>query len=229
MTEKELIGKLQELRQIKPRKDWAISTKTQILGETPGFSFFPYFKLLSVSEGGRRRFIFFAPALAGLVFVFVIFGVFGFSQNSVPGDFLYSVKKIVERGQAVFVSEQEKPQASVELASKRLEELTKIAEANQVKKLAPAINEFQASVSEVAKNFAKMEGISSDSVAIKKIVELDKNKQIAEQILATQINTEELDNTYKDLAENLIKDLETRTLTEEKGYVFVRPVAGFCQ
>jgi len=200
MTENELISKIRELRDIKPNKDWVSLNKVRVLGEESGFSFFPYFK----------------PAFATLICVFAIFGLFGFSQNSVPGDFLYSVKKIVEKGQAIFVSEQEKPQASLELANKRLEELTKIAEANQVKKLAPAINEFQASVSEVAKNFSKMEGISSDSVTIKKFVELDKNKQIAEQILATQINTEELDNTYKDLAENLIKDLETRTLTEEK-------------
>ncbi|TSC53743.1 MAG: hypothetical protein LiPW31_313 [Microgenomates group bacterium LiPW_31] len=33
MNEKELISKIQELRQIKPRKDWVVLTKTQILGE----------------------------------------------------------------------------------------------------------------------------------------------------------------------------------------------------
>jgi len=216
VTEKELISKLKELRQIKPEKEWVSLAKTSILGETPGFYLFPFLKLPSASEGGRRKFTFFAPALAGLVSVLIFFGVFAFSQNAVPGDFLYSVKKIKERSQSFFVSEQERPQASLESAQKRLKELTKIAETNQGKKLPQAINEFQASASEVAKSFSKTEGIGSNSEAIKKIVELDKNKQILEQTLATKIETEELDNTYKNLAEYLISDFGTRTLTEDK-------------
>ena len=35
MTDKQLIGKLRKLRQIKPRKDWVILTKSQILGQEP--------------------------------------------------------------------------------------------------------------------------------------------------------------------------------------------------
>ena len=45
MNEKELISKIQELRQIKPNQNWVAFNKTQILGqESTGFSFFPYFK-----------------------------------------------------------------------------------------------------------------------------------------------------------------------------------------
>ncbi|MBL7142217.1 MAG: hypothetical protein ISS83_00925 [Candidatus Pacebacteria bacterium] len=203
MTEKELIGKIQELRQIKPRKDWVLSVKTQILGpspglrasETPGFTFFPYFK----------------PALAGLVSVFVLFGLFGFSQNSVPGSFLYSIKKITEKSQSFFVSDEGKTDFSFNLADKRLEELTRIAENNQVKNLPQAITEVQASISEAVKNLS-----SSDQKTLESLAELGKNKQIAEQILAVQIDSEELDNAYINLTESLIQDLETRTLTEEK-------------
>jgi len=63
MTEKELIGKIEQLRQIKPRKDWVLSNKVSLLGKDTGFVFFPYFK----------------PALAGLVCVFAFVGLFGFS------------------------------------------------------------------------------------------------------------------------------------------------------
>ncbi len=204
MTEKELIGKIQELRQIKPRKDWVLSNKAMILGpstglrasESTGLFFFPYFK----------------PALVSLVSVFVLVGLFGFAQNSLPGNFLYSIKKITEKSQALFVSDKGKTEFSFNLADKRLEELTKIAENNQVKNLPQAINEVQASISEAVKNLSN----SSDTQMLEKLAELGKNKQNAEQILATQIDSEELDNAYKSLTENLIKDLETRTLTEEK-------------
>jgi len=206
MTEKELISKLQELRQIKPNQDWAFSLKNRILAQEPTYkekvsvSFFPFFK----------------PAFATLVSIFVLVGLFGFSQNSLPGDLLYPVKKIVERGEALFVSEQEKPQVSLELAGKRLEELAKIAQTNQARKLPQAITEFQSSANQVAKNFSKPEEITTNPQAIQKIVELNKEKEIVEQTLATQIDTEELDNTYKNLAEYFIKDLSTRTLTEEQ-------------
>ena len=42
LTEKQLIGKVRKLRQIRPRKDWVFLTKKGILGEEPGFLFFPY-------------------------------------------------------------------------------------------------------------------------------------------------------------------------------------------
>jgi len=195
MTEKELIGKIQELRQIKPRKDWVLSNKASILGENTGFVFFPYFK----------------PALAGLVCVFTFIGLFGFSQDSVPGSLLYSIKKITEKGQSFFVSDEGKTDFALNLADKRLEELTRIAESNQVKNLPQAITEVQASISEAVKNLS-----GSDQKTLEKLAELGKNKQIAEQILAAQIDSEDLDNAYMNLTESLIQDLETRTLTEEQ-------------
>lgn len=217
MTDRDLIKKLQILKDIKPRKDWVVLTKTQILGEQR--------EQFSLIEGLRLFFQFklAKPAFASLIAVFVLFGLFNFAQNSLPGDFLYSIKKIVERGQAVFVSEIDKPQASLELANKRLEELTKIAETNQVKKLAPAINEFQASISEAAKSLSRMEATSSDSVAIKKMVEGTKELEgkIQEvKSLGVVVGEEEL-NQLQEVSNRLevkllISDLEKRTLTEEQ-------------
>ena len=195
MTEKEIIGKIQELRHIKPRKDWVLSNKTQLLGQDTGFVFLPYFK----------------PALAGLVCVFVCLGLFGFAKDSVPGSFLYSIKKIGEKGQSFFVSDEEKADFALNLADKRLEELTRIAESNQSRNLPQAITEVQASISEAVKNLS-----ASNPKDLEKLAELGKSKQITEQILAAQIDSEDLDNAYMVLTESLIKDLETRTLTEEK-------------
>jgi len=196
-AEKELIGKIRELRQIKPRKDWVVLTKSQILGQEPKILFFPFFK----------------PVLATVTAFGILFGVFSLAQNSLPGDFLYSIKKITEKGQAVFVSEEEKPAFQFELANKRLEELTEIAQTNQVKKLPPAISEFQANMSEVAKSLAKVKGQDVEKI-VAQTQKLEENKKKVEEVLATRIETKEYDNAIAQLVEGQIEELESQTLTE---------------
>ena len=204
MMEKELIGKLRKLRQIKPRKDWVSLTKSQILGEEPGFTFFPYFK----------------PAFAVLTVVFIFLGTFGYGlvKNSLPGDLLYVIRKVAHEGQAIFVSEKEKPAFQLKLANDRLEDLTKAS----AKNLAPTINEFQANISAAAKNLAKIDATTTDSVVIKKIVEetkkLERGKQKVESlgVVIEGEETEEFAQALANMVGNLIEDLKTRTLTEEK-------------
>jgi hypothetical protein len=206
MTENELIAKIRELRQIKPDKDWVVLTKSQILGED------------SVTQHRVLSNIFFPPlrpVYAGLVVIFILFGLFGFAQNSLPGDLLYPIKKIVEKSQAVFVSEKELPKYNLEIANKRLEELNQIAQTNQAKKLAPAVNEVQASISETAKNLVKSKKI--DREIIEKSLELAKNKEkVAEKSLGINIGNEEteesLNDLYKTQAEYLINDLKNQNL-----------------
>jgi len=214
MTEEELIGKIRELRQIQPRKDWVSLTKSQILGESArgrdSVSFFPFWR----------------PALVTVTAFGILFGVFSFAQNSLPGDILYSVKKLTEKGQAIFVSKEELPKYNLEIANKRLDELTEIAQTNQVKKLASAISEFQANMSEAAKSLAEVKGQD-----VKKIIaqtkKLEENKQIVEGVLATKIETEEYDDALAQLVENQIKDLEKSTLTEEQKLLFEEAKADF--
>ncbi len=200
MVEKQLIGKIRQLRQIKPRKDWVSLTKTQILGQTPKFSFFPYFK----------------PAFAICTAVFLLFGMFGVVKNSLPGDLLYTIRKIAHESQAVFISENEKPAFQLKLANDRLEDLTNAP----VKNLAPTITEFQANISEAAKSLSKIDATTSDSIVIKGIVEetkkLEENKQKVESLGVVFGGTEEFDNAFAKVTGNLIADLETRTLSPEK-------------
>jgi len=209
MTEKELIGKIRELRQIQPSKDWVSLTKSQILGKEDKYN-----NLISVFQ-----ILFSKPAYAGLVVVFVLFGLFGFSQNSLPGDLLYPIKKITERSQAVFVSEEELPKYNLEIANKRLEELNEIAQTNQVKKLAPAISEFQANISEAAKSLAKVKGQDVEKI-VAQTKKLEENTKKVEEVLATKILSQETEESlisfYKTQAEMLINDLGNQTLTEEK-------------
>jgi len=215
MTEKELIGKIRELRQIQPRKDWVSLTKIQILGESArgraSVSFFPVWR----------------PALVTVTAFGILFGVFSFAQNSLPGDILYSLKKLTEKSQAVFVSKEELPKYNLEIANKRLDELTEIAQTNQVKKLASAISEFQVNMSEAAKSLAKVKG----GVDVEKIVaqtkKLEENKQKIEEVLATKIETEKFDDALSQLVEREIKELESQTLTEEQKLLFEEAKADF--
>lgn len=209
MTEKELIGKIRELRQIRPSQDWVSLTKSQILGTSTGLSASEESKLDNIISVFHVFFL--KPAYAGLISVFVLFGIFGISQNSLPGDLLYPIKKITEKSQAVFVSEDEKPVFQLKLANERLEDLTKAP----AKNLAPAISEFQVNVSEAAKKITKAKKADVKEI-VKETKKLEENRQKVEALGIVIGETEELDNALAQLVEREIKDLEGRTLTEEQ-------------
>jgi hypothetical protein len=197
MTEREVIEKIKVLKQIKPEKKWVFLTKERILGKEP--IFFPFLK----------------PAFAGLLFILILFGL---SFTSLPGEPFYLIKKLVERGQAVFVPEEERPKLELELANKRLEELSKIAEKNDVKKLAPAINEAKESVAQATKNLVKSKKV--DKEIVKNTLELKKKSESIEKVLNVKVIGEEteksLEESLKEYSQYLIKDLENRSLTEDQ-------------
>jgi len=197
MAKSQLIRKIRELKRVEPRKDWVLSTKTQILGPEPTFQLFSFAK----------------PALAGVFALLFVLGIFQFSQGALPGESLYYFKKIVERGQMILCSEEERPRVNLELANKRLEELSQIAEKNEVKKLAPAMDEFQAKVSEAAQNLTKVKKINKEIVV--QIQKLEENEQKIEEVLATKIETEEYDDALAQLVEREILEMEEKTLTSE--------------
>lgn len=211
MTDQDLIRQLKELRQIKPSQDWVVLTKRQILSE----------------EAESPILVFqWKMAFAPVILTLMIIGLFGFANNTVPGDFFFPLKKVTESAQVSFSSAAEQPKAQLKLANKRLEELTKIAETNQVKNLDLAIEEFQSRIADATKGLAGMDAFvtSSDSIIMKEIVaetqKLTANKQIVESVLGTLVgDTEELENALNNLekrtASYLIADLENRVLTDE--------------
>lgn len=216
MQEKQLIQKIQELREIQPRKDWVLLTKSRIFSEEP------------VTEEKWHSALFFLRyklALAPVVSVLIVVGLLGFAQNTVPGNFLFSVKKITETVQVGFTSSVEKPKVHLELANKRLMELSKIAEVNQVKNLGPAIEEFQASLAQATQDLTEMNAnvtSSDDPLVLQGIANetktLGENKEMVEAILGTMVgDTGELESVLSQIEKQtvayLIEDLETRTLT----------------
>ena len=211
MTQAEIIKQLQGLKEIKPNQDWVVLTKSQILRtEKPVFSPFAIFSPAK------------AYSCAGMVFVLLLVGIFGFAQNSLPGDFLYSIKKITERSQAVFVSGDEKPIFQFKLANNRLEELAKIAQANQVNKLSSALKEFSAAKSEAKKevvNSIKNKPEGAVEIAREVAIELQELNEKEVRVLASlglEPVKESGELTEKTMIEILIKSAEDASLTEEQ-------------
>jgi len=212
-TDKELIGKIRKLRQIKPSKDWVVLTKTQLLGEEIGreqvsISFFPFWKM------------FWKPALATVSTFGVLFGLFAFSQNALPGELLYSVKKMVEKSQAVFVSESEMPKYNLEIANKRLEDLNEIAETHQGQRLAQAIEEVEKSKAKAVKDLSKIKDPKQAIEANQEIVKIRQNTEKIKSLGVVMGEAGDLENEYqniaKSIAEEEIKELENGTLTDEQ-------------
>jgi len=223
MDEPQLMRQLKELCDIKPRQDWVILAKNRILAEPtealakadkPGLlSFFPLFR--------------YKLAFAPIISVLVVIGLFGFTQKTVPGDTLFSVKKMTETAQVAFTSNIEKPKTQLKLANKRLDELSRIAQANQVRSLDPAIKEFQTSMAQAVQDLVAMNTsvTSSDALILQEIAietqKLEENKQKIETVLGVVIgDTGALENALAKLVERELKDLEERSLTEQQSQFF---------
>jgi len=196
MEEKEILRALKELRKIKPDKNWAFLKKREILG--PEVQIFPFFK----------------PAYAGIFLILILAGIFQFSQRALPGDFLYPVKKFTEKVQASFVSEKEKPKVVLDLTKKRAEELAEVAQKNEVKKLAPAIKEFQSTAFEAANVLVKSKEVSKKD--LQKVAATLQTVKEVEKNLKTEVSPPPFDKAIENKVKSIIEDLEKSSLTEKQ-------------
>ena len=224
MTEQELIKTIRELKHIQPSQDWVSLTKAQILGTSTELSASKEGKLDNIISVFRVFFL--RPAYISVLSIFVVLGLWTSSQNSLPGDPLYLIKKLTEKGQAVFVSEQNLPKVQLEYANKRLAELNTIAQTNQVKKLAPALEEFQTNISKAAKELVKAKNPDVKEI-VSETKKIKENKEKVESLGVVVGDTNELDSALLQLIEREIKDLEVSTLTDAQKEIFVKAVEDF--
>jgi len=226
ITEKKLIAELKKLKEIKPNQNWVVFVKNQIIGEEPVYRKYrkPGFaqwgeRLKDLIEELQRgeRFVFqhklaFSSALLLVVFV----GMFGFAQQSVPGDSLFTIKKLTEQGQGAFLIN--KSSHSFEIAEKRLDDLVKIAESNSVDNLAPALVEYNETVSRAAQEITESESVENIAKEVKKLQEKeDKIRSYGIEIG----DNEELDNALAKIVERETDALKEEELTEEKQEILV--------
>jgi len=222
MNERNLIKKIQTLKQIEPEKDWVVLTKRQIVGfedvqikHSFTDQIFEVFQVFANSGFNYKL------ALATLAVIGVLgSAAIGFSQAALPGDLLYPVRKLVDKTGYLFVSKNDQPKLGLEIANKRLEELTIIAQNNQGRNLAPAINEFKQSIVEAADKLKIVNTVNGSPKITKEIVKetakLRENKEKVEALGVVVGETKELNEALSQLVEREIKDLESRSLTEEQ-------------
>ena len=221
MQERELVGKIKELRNIKPSQNWVIFAKTKVLGGEPKANWVSVLEFFPGLIYKHSKL-----AFASLIIFCFVVGSFGFAQGALPGDPIYALKRVSEKTRLAFVSERDLPQAQLQFVNKRLEELNTIAQTNQVKKIAPAVQEFQANVSRAAKDLMNTQNPDVQKIAseTKKIQE---NKQKIESLGIVVGDTPDLDSALLQLIQREIKDLQVRTLTDAQKEIFVKAVADF--
>ena len=217
LTQKQLIGAIRELKEIKPRKEWVSLIKSQILEPAKTLTekeadfakqnipsrTWSISNLLPRVNYQRRL----AYAFASLVFI--IIGTFGFAHYTMPGDLLFPVKKITET------------KDPFQIAYNRSSELVQILKENKTENIAPAVSEFKASISGAAKNLVQnmvsvdnKKSLKDIAVEVKKIQDNQKQAETLGIDISQTSEVKELDDALAVLVKEQIDDLEKATLTE---------------
>lgn len=134
MKEKDLIGKIQLLKQIKPQKEWVIFCRANLAvrirlerkQELLNSDIFALQGLFSFLRGIRPHYVFKALYAVSLALAIVLAGgglTVWASMKSLPGSPLYEVKISLEKAYLSFVSVEEKNKLQGEMANRRLQEL----------------------------------------------------------------------------------------------------------
>lgn len=228
--EQDLIRKIKELKKIEPSREWLVSTRNDLIAELgPEIGFFQWLKQPQ------------SFALATCL-VFILLGgpwlTIQASKASLPGELLYSIKKISEDVQMTVTSENNKTQLKIEFAGRRLEELGKITADSQknenIREIASELKDNLAEASVYANKISEQEVMAVVKKTQKIKEGLDENKQeassevqaelaeagkaveqINEQILAT------LNRKYReDNSENAV--VTTTTTTDQEILIFLK-------
>ena len=202
ITEQELISRLQSLKQVKPRQEWVILTKSQILGYNREIT---KERIRSEKAGALLDFFFslsyprkLAYALA--ISLIMLIGVFGFLNynfeskvevSKVAPASLVAVKDNVER---------------LKIESRNLAQVTQ----SQTESSPLAVKELKEVVQELTVAIQKEPELAKE-VAL----EVNNNKTYLE-IIGDDLLRETSDALYKIIDEQMIKDLENTSLTENQ-------------
>ena len=209
MTDKDLIKKLKGLKAIKPSQNWLSSVRNSLLTEINlkeeedeglmlNSGFFQWLKQPQ------------AVALT-LCLALILFGgplmTLKASKSSLPGDLLYSVKKIGEGVQTTIASDNSKVGLQAEFASRRLEELNKItydsySSEERTEKSAQIVNDFKDNLAQISQNVNK---VSREEV----VAVAETTKKIEESLKRTENGISE---EIKGIAEKAINDVKHQIL-----------------
>lgn len=211
ITQKQLIEGLEALKEIKPRKEWAVLLKSQILDEKQKSA------IIAEKTGFAGIMDIFSSvfyqkklAYATATLVFMIIGVLGFAQHTMPGDLLFPVRKLSEQSQAALTGQTTLKQ-DVAVLSNRINDLAQAAKEGKKENIPSAISEINANVSVLAKN---LKDNQADPQTLKEIA--SSLKTLADVPGTDFSENPEVMDLYQAVVQSQIVDLEKSTLTEEQ-------------
>lgn len=160
MTDQDLIQKLHILRTIEPNSQWLASSRQQLLSHISQNA-----HNAAPSRSPFYFLVFATPARASFataVFAIAFFGVLGgVSQQSLPGDPLYSVKRTAEYMEfALPADEASQAKRDTEIAQRRVEELGQIAEKSENRAVQARVETYKETLA-VAENDARGASVSA--------------------------------------------------------------------
>jgi len=199
MQEKDLIQKLQNLKQIKPNTDWAFWLKSNILQTKPNnlynkprvklavFSFIPKYQKVLI------------PSLLA----FFLVSSFTFAQTTLPGSVLYPIKTLTQNAKIYLASENTKPVVRLEVVKTRMEDLSKV-------------ENHEKEISVIAKNIGKdLEIVPQEIKKInKKQVALNISKDIQERSrdLKTMVENISLEDKEREELNKSVENSQSQVL-----------------
>jgi hypothetical protein len=211
VTDKELISKLQELKQIKPRKDWVFSVKMSILENNierkmtlEPVQTWTFSNVLGLIK--KRRF-----AYAFAVFLFIFAGVFGVLKYGFPQN--VNVNQVAVLSSTDLLNENTLKSNVADFKTKS-QNLAMVAKDN-LGDTKVALNAMK----DAAKNLTQT--IQKDP-KLAKTVALDVNNNKSLLDVPGGNDAVEVTDVYKTIDEQLIKDLEGVTLTQDQKEEFSR-------
>jgi Na+-transporting NADH:ubiquinone oxidoreductase subunit NqrC len=215
ITQKQLIDQIKILQEIKPRKEWASLLKSQILiGGIPektavkAESF--QTKAIGILEVLENAFLKRKLAYSFAALVFVVVGLVGFAQYTMPGDALFPIKKIAEQSEAALTGQTSLRQ-SVAALGNRINDLAVAAKEGKKNNIPSVISEVKNNASELAKN---LKNNSVDTATIKEIaVSLKTLANVPGTDLTANTDVKDL---YQAIIESQLADLQKATLTDEQ-------------
>ena len=177
MQEKDLIKKLQDLKQIKPDTDWAFWLKSNILQTEPNNLYNkPRVKLAVFSFISKYQKV----AIPSLLAFFLV-SSFTFAQTTLPGNVLYPIKTLTQNTKIYLASENTKPVVRLEVAKTRMEDLGKVQ--NHQKEISAITQNVRKDLEIVTQEIKKIDKKQVALNVSKDIQERSKNlKELADKI-----------------------------------------------
>lgn len=212
ITQKHLIEQLKELKDIKPRAEWVVLAKSQVFNGVPEERVITNpVRKVSIFEVIKSSVIHRKLAYSVATLAFIMVGVIGFAQYTMPGDLLFPVRKIAEQSEAA-LSGQTGIKQNVVTLNNRINDLAKAAKEGRKDNIPSAISEISTNASELAKTLKDNPVENTDTV--KDIVA---SLKVLADVPGTDLSeNQEVKNLYQAIVQNEIAYLEKTTLTEDQ-------------